>query len=219
MSTIGEHNHHPDRTTSDGAAGWSFFGAAMPSDAMSAALAKNWWAISLRGVFAVIFGLIALLLPGVTLASLVLLFGAYMVVDGALAIVAAVRAARQGERWGLLVFEGIADLAAAAIAFLWPLATILAFVYLVGAWGIVSGVLLWAAALRLNLSHGRWLMALGGALSICWGFLLLMWPLVGAVVLAWWLGAYALVFGIALIMLGFRLHRSRTASEPLPQGA
>ena len=117
MSTIGERNHHPDRSTSDGAAGWSFFGAAMPSDAMSAALARNWWAISLRGVVAVIFGLIALLLPGVTLASLVLLFGAYMVVDGVLAVVAAVRAARQGERWGLLIFEGIADLAAAADAF------------------------------------------------------------------------------------------------------
>ena len=219
MSTIGEHNQHPNRATSDDDATWSFFGAALPSDAMSAALAKNWWAISLRGIFAIIFGLIALLLPGLTLASLVLLFAAYLVVDGVLAIVAAVRAARHGERWGLLVLEGIADLAAGAIAFFWPLATIVAFVYLVGAWGIVSGVLLWAAALRLNLSHGRWLMALGGALSTCWGFLLLLWPFVGAVVLTWWLGAYALVFGVALVMLGFRLRKPRTTSGPLPQGA
>jgi uncharacterized membrane protein HdeD (DUF308 family) len=219
MNIIDEHNQGAHRSTSMGDTPWSFFAGSMPSDAMSETLAKNWWAISLRGVFAIIFGLIALLLPGLTLASLVLLFAAYMLVDGVLAIVSAVRAARHGERWRLLVLEGIADLAAAAIAILWPLATILAFVYLVGAWAIVSGILLWAAALRLHVSHGRWLMALGGALSTCWGFLLLLWPFVGAVVLTWWLGAYALVFGVALIMLGFRLRKSRTASGPLPQGA
>src|SRR5260221_2600356 len=110
-------------------------GAPATNDAMSAALARNWWLVALRGVLAILFGIVAILLPGPTLAALVLLFAAYMVVDGVLAIVAAVRAARRHERWGWLIFEGIVDLAAAAIAFLFPVATIFAFVLLMGALG------------------------------------------------------------------------------------
>jgi hypothetical protein len=112
---------------------WRLFdGADMGAirDAMSARLAENWWAIALRGVFAILFGAIALVLPGVTLTALVLLFAAYMLVDGVFAIVAAVRAARQHERWGWLVLEGIVDLIAGAIAVVWPLITIVAFVLL-----------------------------------------------------------------------------------------
>src|SRR5215472_8386445 len=90
-------------------------------DAMNARLADNWWAIALRGVFAILFALIALLMPGVTLTALVLLFAGYMLVDGIFDIVAAVRAAGQGERWGWLVFEGIVDLIAGAIALVSPL--------------------------------------------------------------------------------------------------
>jgi uncharacterized membrane protein HdeD (DUF308 family) len=104
-------------TSGPAAASWSLFGVAMPSDTLSAGLARNWWAVGLRGLAGIAFGLIALLLPGLTLASLVLLFAAYMVVDGIFAVIAAVRAARSGERWGLLVLEGIADFVAGAIAF------------------------------------------------------------------------------------------------------
>jgi uncharacterized membrane protein HdeD (DUF308 family) len=179
-------------------------------------LAQNWWAIALRGVFAMVFGILAILLPGVTLASLVLLFAAYMLVDGVLAIVAGVRAARQHRQWGLLVLEGIADLAAGAIALAWPLITVVVFVYVLGAWAIVSGGLLWAAALRLNVAHGRWLMALGGVLSVIWGILLLFWPIAGALALTWWLGAYAVIFGISLVALAFRLRR---VQHDLPSGA
>jgi uncharacterized membrane protein HdeD (DUF308 family) len=179
------------------------------SDAMSARLARNWWAIALRGVFAILFGVIALLLPTVTLAALVLLFAAYMVADGILAIIAAVGAARRHERWGWLVFEGIADLIAGAIAFVWPLITIVAFVFLMGAWAIVTGGLLTAAAFRLHVAHGRWLMVLGGVVSLIWGVLLILWPLAGAVVLTWWMAAYALFFGVALLVLAFRLRKRR----------
>lgn len=213
----------PGATTADawGALGATGDDASLQSNVMSAALARNWWAIALRGVFAILFGIIAILLPGVTLASLVLLFAAYMVVDGIFAIVAAVRAAQRHERWGLLVFEGIADFAAGAIALLWPLITILTFVYLMGAWAIVSGVLLWAAAFRLNLTHGRWFMVLSGAISVVWGFLLLFWPFTGAIVLTWFMGGYALFFGVALLVLAFRLRRARDQLPPasaMPQG-
>lgn len=204
---------------------WAFFGMAgapATNDAMSAALARNWWLVALRGVLAILFGIVAILLPGPTLAALVLLFAAYMVVDGVLAIVAAVRAARRHERWGWLIFEGIVDLAAAVIAFLFPVATIFAFVLLLGAWAIVSGAVLWAAAFRLNLAHGRWLMAFGGIVSVIWGFLLILWPAIGALALTLWIGAYALIFGVALLVLAFRLRRRLHEAPPtgaLPHGA
>ena len=184
-------------------------------DAMSAGLARNWWVIALRGVFAILFGIIAIVLPGVAIASLVLLFAAYMLADGLLAIVAGVRAARQGERWGWLILEGIADILASAVAFLWPLVTVLFFVCLMSAWAIVSGAMLMVAAFRLHIDHGRWLMLFGGIVSVIWGVLLFLWPFVGALVLTWWMGGYALFFGGALIALAFRLRRRQ---QQLPSG-
>jgi uncharacterized membrane protein HdeD (DUF308 family) len=179
---------------------------------MSAVLANNWWAVALRGVLAIIFGLIALILPGATMLSLVLLFSAYMLVDGIFAIVSAVRAGRQHERWGLLVLGGVADIVAGVIAFLWPGITVLAFVLLIAAWAIVSGTLMTVAAFRLTIDHGRWWLVLGGIASVVFGVLLVVAPLAGAVVLTWWIGAYALVFGVALLILAFKL-RSRSASQ------
>jgi uncharacterized membrane protein HdeD (DUF308 family) len=177
--------------------------------AMSAVLADNWWAVAIRGVLAILFGLIALFLPGATMLSLVLVFSAYALVDGVFGIVAAVRAARSHERWGLLVLEGFVSIATAAIAFLWPGITVIAFVLLVASWAILSGGLMLAAAFRLNIDHGRWWLALGGLVSIIYGVLLVVAPMIGALVLTWWLGAYALIFGVALIVLAFRLKAQR----------
>jgi uncharacterized membrane protein HdeD (DUF308 family) len=198
------------------AGGWSL------NDDMSALLARNWWAVALRSVFAIIFGVIALFMPGAAMGALVLLFAAYMLVDGIFAIVAAVRAARRHERWGWLVVEGIVDLIAGAIAFVWPLATIVAFVYLMAAWAIVSGAVLTTAAFRLNVPHGRGWMLFGGIVSMLWGVLLIAWPLVGAVVLTWWMAIYALFFGAALLALALHLRAHRhdaTPSGAAAQGA
>jgi uncharacterized membrane protein HdeD (DUF308 family) len=190
-------------------------------DAMSALLAQNWWAIALRGVFAIIFGIIALLMPGATMLALVLLFAAYLLVDGIFAIIAAVRAARKQERWGWLIFEGLVDLVTGGIAAVWPLITIVAFALLMGAWAIVTGALLLGASYRLNSPHGRWLMALAGAISVIWGVLLIIWPLIGALVLTWWMAAYALIFGVAMLVLALRLRGRRPAVAPpgaVPRG-
>ena len=190
-------------------------------DAMSALLAQNWWAIALRGVFAIIFGIIALLMPGATMLALVLLFAAYLLVDGIFAIIAAVRAARRQERWGWLIFEGLVDLVTGGIAAVWPLITIVAFALLMGAWAIVTGALLLGASYRLNIPHGRWLMALAGAISVIWGVLLIIWPLIGALVLTWWMAAYALIFGVAMLVLALRLRSRRPAVAPpgaVPRG-
>jgi uncharacterized membrane protein HdeD (DUF308 family) len=190
-------------------------------DAMSGLLAQNWWAIALRGVFAIIFGLIALLVPGATMLALVLLFAAYLLVDGIFAIIAALRAARRHERWGWLIFEAIVDLVTGAIAVVWPLITIVVFALLMGAWAIVTGALLLGASYRLNIPYGRWLMALAGAISVIWGVLLIVWPLIGALVVTWWMAAYALIFGVAMLVLAFRLRSRRPAVAPrgaVPRG-
>jgi uncharacterized membrane protein HdeD (DUF308 family) len=188
---------------------------------MSALLAQNWWLVALRGVVGILFGIVALVFPGSTMLSLVILFSAYMLVDGALAIASAVRAARRHERWGWLTLEGIANIITGILAFLWPGLTILAFVLLIAAWAIVSGALMLAAAFRLKVDHGRWWLVLGGVVSLVYGVLLVVAPLIGALVLTWWLGAYALVFGVVLLVLAFRLrsHRDGRPGVSAPQPA
>jgi len=175
-------------------------------DALSEVLADSWWAVGLRGLLGVAFGLICLLVPSAAILALILLFSAYMLVDGALAIASGIKAARNGERWGLLILEGLVDLAAGVIAFLWPAITTVAFVILIAVWAVISGALMLTAALTLKIDHGRWWLALGGIASVIFGIVLLIAPLVGAVVLTWWLGAYAIVFGVMLLVLAFQLH-------------
>jgi uncharacterized membrane protein HdeD (DUF308 family) len=188
---------------------------------MCALLAQNWWAVALRGVFSILFALIAFFVPAATILTLVLFFAAYMLVDGVLGIVAAVRAARAGERWGLLVLEGILDIAVGVIAFVMPGLTAVAFVLLLAAWSVISGGLMAGAAFRLSKEHGRWWLLAGGIVSIIFGVLLAIAPVLGLVVLTWWLGAYALVFGVALLALAFKL-RARKDDTPrtaAPQAA
>ena len=184
-------------------------------DALSEVLADSWWAVGLRGILGILFGLICLLTPGVAVEVFVILFSAYMLVDGVFAIMAAVRAAREHERWGLLVLEGVADIVAGVIAVLWPGITVLAFVLLVAAWAVVSGSLMLVAGYRLNIEHGRWWLLLAGALSVAYGALLAVAPMIGALVLTWWFGAYALLFGVTLLVLAFRLKaRNDERSHP-----
>jgi uncharacterized membrane protein HdeD (DUF308 family) len=165
------------------------------SDALSEILAESWWLVGLRGVLGIIFGLICLLNPTLAVQVFVILFAAYMLVDGVFAIFSGIKAARNGERWGLLIVEGIVDLAAGAVAVLWP--------------AIVSGGLMLGAAFALKHDHGRWWLALGGIASLVFGILLVIEPLIGAVVLTMWIGAYAIVFGVFLLVLGFQLHSKR----------
>ena len=168
-------------------------------------LARNWWAFVIRGMLAVLFGVVAILLPGATMLSLVLLFAVYALADGIFAIASAVRAAQRHERWGLLILEGVADILAAIAAVTWPGLTVVVFVMLVAAWALLTGGLMLAAAFKVDADHGRWWMVLGGAVSMLYGAALLIAPSIGAVVLTWWIGAYALVFGVAMLVLAFRL--------------
>ncbi len=173
---------------------------------MHTILARNWWAIALRGLFAVLFGVAAFVWPGITLVVLVLLWGAYALVDGIFALVAAVRAAERRGTWWPLVLEGILGIVAGVLTFIWPGITALVLLYLIAAWAILTGIAEIVAAVRLRrVLTGEWLLGLAGVVSIIFGVLLIVFPGAGALAVIWLIGAYALVFGIVLIVLGFRL--------------
>jgi uncharacterized membrane protein HdeD (DUF308 family) len=169
------------------------------------ALSRNWWLFLLRGLAGILFGIITFIAPAISLAALVLLFGAYAFADGVLSIVAAVR--RRGEaRWGMLLLEGVAGIAVGVLTLLLPGITALTLLYLIAAWAIVTGVLELIAAVRLRKEiKGEWLLALGGIASIAFGVLVALLPGAGALAIVIWIGAYALVFGVLLVVLSFRL--------------
>jgi len=169
-------------------------------------LAQNWWAIVLRGVCAVLFGLGAFAWPGITLAVLVMFYGAYALVEGAFAVAGAIMGRRAGAfPWGVLL-SGLAGIAIGVITFMSPQITAIALVYLIAAWAVLRGVFEIVAAIQLRKEiENEWLLGLAGALSVVLGLWLFAAPGAGAVALLWWIGAFAIVFGIVEIILGFRL--------------
>ncbi|MEM8573658.1 MAG: HdeD family acid-resistance protein [Pseudomonadota bacterium] len=174
-------------------------------EALSEVLADQWWIVALRGVVAILFGLVCFFFTPAAILAAVLFFSAYMLVDGVLAIWSGVKAARNGKRWGLLILEGVVDIAAGVVAFLWPAMAAVVFVLIIGIWAVISGGLLVYAAFSLKLDHGRWWLVLAGVASVIFGILLFIAPVIGAVVLTWWIGAYAVAFGILMLILGFKL--------------
>jgi uncharacterized membrane protein HdeD (DUF308 family) len=185
------------------------------SGAMSARLARNWWAVGLRGIAAVLFGLAILALPSPTLASLVLLFAAYVAADGGFAILAGVRAADQIERWWTLIAEGVINLTVAGAVLVWLALAVVPLVHLAAGWAVVTGALLLAAARRLSGPQGRWMLGFAGTASAAWG------ALAAAAgpssidpprLTERWLVGYALLFGAALLVLAFRLRRRHSDS-------
>jgi uncharacterized membrane protein HdeD (DUF308 family) len=184
---------------------------------MASVLARNWWALALRGVLAILFGLAAFVVPGITLTTLVLFFGAYVLVDGIFTIIAGVRSYGERQRWWVLILEGIAGILLGVLTFLNPGLTAVVLLYFIAAWAILTGVLEIIAAIRLRKEiEGEWALALSGVLSLLFGVLLIISPLVGLLTITFLIGAYALLFGIFLIVLAFRLRGHDTTVD---QGA
>ena len=177
---------------------------------------SNWWALALRGLAAVIFGLLAFLWPHITLTALVFLFGAYALVDGAFAIVAGIRAPREFKRWWLLLIEGILSVFAGVLAFTVPGITALISLGLIAAWALITGVLEIAAAIQMRkYIAGEWILVLSGVASIVFGVLMLFNPSAGALAVVWLIGAYAVVWGVLLVSLGFKLRSLVHAAQQM----
>ncbi len=180
-------------------------------------LARHWWVIGLRGLAAILFGVLAFVWPGMTLAVLVLLFGAYALVDGVLTLIAAFRGGVQ-HRIVMLV-EGVVSVLAGLAAFVWPGLTALVLLYIIAFWAIVTGVLEIVAAIRVRRAISNELgLVIGGVLSVVFGVVLLIAPGAGALAVIFLIGAYAVVFGIALLGLAWRLrehHQTAIGGAPL----
>ena len=173
-----------------------------------------WWLMGLRGLFAVLFGVIALLRPGLTLLVLVYLFGAYAVVSGVMAVIVSLEVRRYLHRWWVLLLEGLVGITAGVVAFAWPTITALALLYLVAFWAIVTGIFEIGAAFSGWLPVAQeWTLALAGILSVLFGVLLIFLPAAAGILsLIWLIGVYALVFGVILIVRAFQYRTAGTTA-------
>jgi uncharacterized membrane protein HdeD (DUF308 family) len=181
----------------------------------------NWWALLLRGIAAIIFGILAFIWPGVTLLSLVFVFGAYAIVDGIFAIVAGFRAPAGETRWWWLLLVGAVGLIAGILAFALPGVTAFTLLMLIAAWAIVSGIFEIVAAIQLRKAiAGEWLLVISGIASVVFGVLMMLNPSAGALVVVWIIGTYAIFYGLLLSALGLRLRGwEHSHSHPAPHPA
>jgi len=184
---------------------------------------KNWgWTIA-RGVAAILFGIFALTRPGITWVVLMSFFAAYALIDGIGEIVSALSKERPRDRpWGMLFFRGLLGIAVAVLWWAWPVSTSLGFLYVIGTYAILGGLLEIGSAFRLRrIIEHEWRLAFAGLLSVAFGVIVWLRPGIAALALVWWIGAYALVFGVVLVALGLRMHRARrpitgTPTEAVP---
>jgi uncharacterized membrane protein HdeD (DUF308 family) len=176
-------------------------------------VSKYWWIFALRGLLAVLFGLIAVSWPGLTLVMLVYVFGFYVLFEGVLSIIAAF--GRRGEKNGWVVLvEGIAGVVFGILTFSWPGITAILLLVFIAIWALATGILKIIAAIRLRKEiEGEWRLGLSGIASLVFGLILIFRPGAGALAMVWVIGIFAIIFGISLIMLGFKVRKTGGPSE------
>ena len=168
---------------------------------------RNWWMVALRGVLAIVFGVLALIWPHATTLALVLLFGAFAFMDGTVAVATGIASAKYLERWWALVLEGITGIGIGVLTFFLPNITAVALVYFIAFWAVITGIFEIVAAIEFRrVITGEWAMILGGLLSVLLGVLLFVFPGVGMVSVVWLIGMYAIIAGITAIIFAFRMH-------------
>lgn len=183
---------------------------------MPVILQTNWWALVLRGVFALLLAVITFAVPGVTLAFLVTVFGIYALIDGALAIFSTIRAIEGHRRWGAFLIEGIVGILVGLYAILAPAAAAAVFVTMLALWAILTGIAELFAAFRLRRQvEGELFLILTGVFSILFGIFLLVRPIAGAIFFVYVLATYGLIFGFLLISVGLRMRRAVISSGPV----
>ncbi|HZF27219.1 MAG TPA: HdeD family acid-resistance protein [Steroidobacteraceae bacterium] len=178
-------------------------------------LSRHWWTLVLRGIAAIVFGLLAWFSPGITLAVLVLFFGAYVLVDGVIALYSALSKRSQAESRWLVGLLGALGILIGVLTLGHPSAAALALLLYIAAWSLVTGVLQIVAAIRLRKEiQGEFWLGLAGALSIAFAVLVLMFPAMGALSIVWVIAAYAIVYGVALLLLGLKVRKLHKAVTP-----
>ncbi len=171
-------------------------------------LAHNWWMLLLRGIIALVFGVLCLSYPGVTLIVMTIMFGAHAFLGGIFTLASSITTAKGRPRWWSTFFEGIVGIIFGLFILIWPGITAFGLLYLIGAWAIITGIFEITAALRLRQHFtNEWLLILSGAASVIFGLLILVVPRAGALAVIWWIGTYAIFFGMALAALALRLRR------------
>ncbi len=170
------------------------------------AVKRNWWLLALRGVFAIIFGLIALFAPGIALRAFIIVFGVYAIIDGIAAVVIAIQERGSLSRWGWVLFEGIISILAGIVAFVYPGLTALALLFVVAIYAILTGILEIVAAFVIRGFAAReWALGIAGILSIIFGIILFIRPGAGLLAILWLVGIYAIIFGILFIVRAFQM--------------
>ncbi|HET8908605.1 MAG TPA: HdeD family acid-resistance protein [Ktedonobacterales bacterium] len=173
---------------------------------MDTLLARHWWAVGLRGLAAIIFGILALVVPSITIVVLIAFFGAYALVDGIIAVYLAIRGRENNRNWGWLLVEGIAGILIGILAFRWPGVTGIVLLAFIAAWAIITGIMEIFEAIELRrVLHNEWLLILSGAASVLFGLLLIIFPGTGALAVVALIGIYAIIFGVLLLGLAWRL--------------
>jgi len=178
---------------------------------MIEALKRNWWVLVIRGICGIVFGVIALAYPGLALATLVMLFGAWVLIDGVFRVVGATAGRASDPDWGFHLIIGILGVLVGFLTFRAPGITALALIIYIAAWALMIGAAEIGLAIKLRKEvKGEWLLVLMGLASIAFAVLLLWNPVPGALVLLWLIASYAIVFGVLTIFFGFRLRSMRT---------
>ncbi|HWL59224.1 MAG TPA: HdeD family acid-resistance protein [Paracoccus sp. (in: a-proteobacteria)] len=181
-------------------------------DELVRVMSANWWVLLLRGIAAILFGIVALLLPGLTVFVLLWVFGVYAIFDGLMAVITAVQRRKSDDRWWAWALDGVLSIAIGLMALFWTGATALAFIIWMAIWGVIAGIFRIVAAIRLrNEFKGEWELILSGVLLVVWGVLMAMLPAAGLLSIAWLLGVFAILIGITLIALSLRLRKMKPA--------
>ncbi|UTF61843.1 HdeD family acid-resistance protein [Gilvimarinus sp. DA14] len=180
---------------------------------LTQAIASNWWMLLLRGLFAIAFGLCAWFLPGVSLAVLIIMFGAFSLADGVVGIWMAFSGRQQNDHWWVLLLWAISSLLVGLCALFAPGVTAVVLLWLIAAWSIIVGVLQIAAAIRLRQElQGEWRLVLSGALGVLFGVALFAWPGAGILTLLWLIGAFAVLIGVLLVILAFKVRSFKVSA-------
>ncbi|KGG93281.1 membrane protein [Comamonas thiooxydans] len=175
---------------------------------MSIMLHRSWWVLLLRGAAAIIFGVLTWMQPAASAAALVLVFGAYVFVDGLLGIYTAIKSCQQSRHWWVVLLWGLTGVVVGVLTVINPAITALVLTIYIGVWALMTGVLQIVAALRLRKEiQGEWVLVLGGLLSVLFGIFVLMQPGAGMMAMLWVLATYAVIFGVLMVILAFKIKK------------